>query len=255
MSGGPELKIVLWRGGAGEAHFEQPFLRTFSTWKCFLKRSGLVAVSSVPLSTGTFEKAEKPCWDALLCAGLPQSTIRAEHPPTKHPPPPPPKGAATAAPGPRAAWGQQPAALGCWQERWVHCRQEQPQGSHCFRCGSGGDTQEHPSTSGLLTPHSRPGVTCKDGSPCGNKLGGFTAPWRGGAGGAGEWHSGAAKSPKPPVWELGCGLQAQREGRGVRAEVFSAQSRLLMCELVLALGRQQIPLCRYLLPCRNVHQL
>lgn len=49
--------------------------------------------------------------------------------------------------------------------------------------------------------------------------------------------------------------RARREGRRTRDELFSAQSHLLMRELVLALGHQQIQLCCYLLPCRNIYQL
>lgn len=50
--------------------------------------------------------------------------------------------------------------------------------------------------------------------------------------------------------------QAGREGRGVRAEVFSAQVAFdILCKLVLARDHQQIQLCCNLLPHRNVHQL
>lgn len=61
VSGGPELKIVLWKQRQGDAHLNNNFWE-FSVLEttCFLKRSGLVAALSRPVSTGTLEW---PDWD------------------------------------------------------------------------------------------------------------------------------------------------------------------------------------------------
>lgn len=208
--------------------------------------------------------SHSPCRDAGLRPRPPGHRRRRAHPPPHRRPSSSSSSAQAgghAAPGPRAACPQQPAALRCWQKGRIRCRRERLQGSRRFRCSgrpSLRGTQEQPSALGPLAPRSCPGVMRQclqrwTHHPLGTSRG-FAARWWGRAGRAGERHSRATE--RLTAWSRSArtGVHGARE-RGPRAEVFSAQPQLLLCHLVLALGQQQIQLCCYVLPCRNVQRL
>lgn len=202
--------------------------------------------------------SNSPCWDALFGAEPPRL------PPVQSIPPPNTfphcRRGSRATPGPRAAHPQHAHA----GRRGEFCSWEQTRGAH--RSGHHRRlllprVQEQPSTSGLLTPCSCPGNTCQRSQRWSILWEQTWEPQLSDEEGLAGLGYGTAVPLRPLNHTAGSLVvvckdrQAGREGRGVRAEVFSAQVALVLCKLVLALNHQQIQLCCNLLPHRNVHQL